>query len=206
MAAAAVAQTNSPRRLKVWFGDGTGLDIHTESPAPTACLAAARRFVPAGYDFHACISDKQGALLSVMISRPGKPGQGTLRFGLEPVDTDKIKVGGLGKWLEISNLTALANPPLRTGRAVESTSVSPVRRRIYDVLKIWATGRRRTPHPNTSGEGFPGECPREHRRQDHRGTPEYWMREGIDDLFAGRGESYLALSRLRITPSGVPAG
>ena len=59
MTAVAFAQTN----MKVWFGDGTGLDIHTESTGSNLPVSTSGSdVVPAGYDFHRVVFDKQGNL------------------------------------------------------------------------------------------------------------------------------------------------
>jgi len=72
MAAAAFAQTN----MKVRFGDGTGLDIHTESTGSNLPVSTSgSHVVPAGFDYHRVVFDKQGALLLVMTLRRGsRPG------------------------------------------------------------------------------------------------------------------------------------
>ena len=196
MAAAAFAQTN----MKVRFGDGTGLEIHTESTGANLPVSTSgSEVVPAGYDFHRLIFDKQGALLLGYDIEARKAGQGTYTVRIKPVDTDKIKVGGLGKWLEIPTLTGVREfPPLRTGDAVEVDILynSATRERIYDVLKVAAEQPPARVAPEPSGERFSlenvrvvinGKTIAEQRN--------IWMRGGgLMIYLPGRGESYLALS------------
>jgi hypothetical protein len=200
MAAAAFAQTNAPSGLKVWFGDGTGLDIHTESTGANLPVSTSgSEVVPAGNDFHRVVFDKQGALLLGYDIEARKAGQGTFTVRIKPVDTDKFKVGGMGKWLEIPTLTGVREfPPLRMGDAVQVDILyHPVTgERIYDVLKV--SGDRPPAHnaPEPSGERFSlenvrvvinGKTIAEERN--------VWMRGGgLMIYLPGRGESYLSLS------------
>ena len=153
MAAAAFAQTN----MKVRFGDGTGLDIHTESTGSNLPVSTSgSHVVPAGFDYHRVVFDKQGALLLGYDIEARKAGQGTYTVRIKPVDTDKIKVGGLGKWLEIPTLTGVREfPPLRTGDAVEVDILynPATRERIYDVLKV--SGDRPSAHAASEPAGTP---------------------------------------------------
>ena len=200
MAAAAFAQTNSPSGLKVWFGDGTGLEIHTESTGANLPVSTSgSEVVPAGYDFHRVVFDKQGALLLGYDIEARKAGQGTFTIRIKPVDTDKFKVGGNGKWLEIPTLTGIREfPPLRMGDAVQVDILyHPVTgERIYDVLKV--SGGRPPAHaaPEPAGERFSLENVRViingKTIVEERNT---WMRgAGLMIYLPGRGESYLALS------------
>jgi hypothetical protein len=200
MAAAAFGQANPPSGLKVWFGDGTGLEIHTESTGANLPVSTSgSEIVPAGYDFHRVVFDKQGALLLGYDIEARKAGQGTFTVRIKPVDTDKIKVGGNGKWLDIPTLTGVREfPPLRTGDAVEVDILyHPVTgERIYDVLKVSGDRSPARVAPDPSGEGFSLENVRVTINgktiAEQRNT---WMRGAALMIFLpGRGESYLALS------------
>jgi hypothetical protein len=200
VAAAAFAQTNSPSGLKVWFGDGTGLDIHTESTGANSPVSTSgSETVPAGRDFHRLIFDKQGALLLGYDIEARKAGQGTFTVRIKPVDTDKIKVGGLGKWLDIPTLSGVREfPPLRTGDAVEVDILyHPVTgERIYDVLKVSGDRPPARVAAEPSGERFSLENVRVAINGktivEERNT---WMRGGgLMVYLPGRGESYLSLS------------
>jgi len=200
MAAAAFAQTNLPSGLKVWFADGTGLDIHTESTGANSPLSTSgSEVVPAGYDFHRVIFDKQGALLLGYDIEARKASQDTFTIRIKPVDKDKFKVGGLGKWLEIPTLTGVREfPPLRTGDAVEVDILyHPVTgERIYDVLKVSGSRPPAPAAPQPSGERFSLEnvqvVVNGKTIAEQRNT---WMRgAGLMIYLPGRGESYLALS------------
>ena len=196
MTAVAFAQTN----MKVWFGDGTGLDIHTESTGSNLPVSTSgSETVPAGYDFHRVVFDKQGALLLGYDIEARKAGQGTFTVRIKPVDTDKFKIGGNGKWLEIPTVTGVREfPPLRIGDAVEVDILynPATRERIYDVLKV--SGDRSSAHaaPEPAGERFSlenvrltlsGKTIAEERN--------VWMRgAGLMIHLPGRGEFYLALS------------
>jgi hypothetical protein len=195
IAAAAFAQTN----MKVRFGDGTGLDIHTESTGSNLPVSTSgSHVVPAGFDYHRVVFDKQGALLLGYDIEARKAGQGTYTVRIKPVDTDKIKVGGLGKWLEIPTLTGVREfPPLRTGDAVEVDILynPATRERIYDVLKVAAEQPPARVAPEPSGEfslenvhvTINGKTVAEQRNT--------WMRGAAVMIYLpGRGESYLALS------------
>jgi hypothetical protein len=195
MAAAAFAQTN----MKVRFGDGTGLEIHTESTGSNLPVSTSgSHVVPAGFDFHRVVFDKQGALLLGYDIEARKAGQGTYTVRIKPVDTDKFKIGGNGKWLDIPTLTGVREfPPLRTGDAVEVDILyNPVtRERIYDVLKVAAERPPARVAPEPSGEfslenvrvTINGKTIAEQRN--------IWMRgAGLMFYLPGRGESYLALS------------
>jgi len=186
MAAAAFAQTN----MKVRFGDGTGLDIHTESTGSNLPVSTSgSHVVPAGFDYHRVVFDKQGALLLGYDIEARKAGQGTYTVRIKPVDTDKIKVGGLGKWLEIPTLTGVREfPPLRTGDAVEVDILynPATRERIYDVLKVAAEQPPARVATGTLRRVFAGKRPRDHQWKDRRGTAQYLDEgSGSDDLFAG---------------------
>jgi hypothetical protein len=196
MTAVAFAQTN----MKVWFGDGTGLDIHTESTGSNLPVSTSgSETVPAGYDFHRVVFDKQGALLLGYDIEARKAGQGTFTVRIKPVDTDKFKVGGNGKWLDIPTLTGVREfPPLRIGDAVEVDILynPATRERIYDVLKV--SGDRSSAHatPEPAGERFSLENVRltinGKTIAEERNT---WMRGGgLMIHLPGRGEFYLALS------------
>jgi hypothetical protein len=196
MAAAAFAQTN----MKVRFGDGTGLDIHTESTGSNLPVSTSGSdVVPAGYDFHRVVFDKQGALLLGYDIEARKAGQGTFTVRIKPVDTTKFKIGGNGKWLDIPTLTGIREfPPLRMGDAVEVDILynPATRERIYDVLKVAAEQPPARVAPEPSGERFSlenvrvvinGKTIAEQRN--------VWMRGGgLMIYLPGRGESYLALS------------
>jgi hypothetical protein len=200
MAAAAFAQTNPPNVLKVWFADGTGLDIHTESTGANPPLSTSgSEPVTEGYDYHRVVSDKQGALLLGYDIEARKAGQGTFTVRIKPVDTDKFKIGGNGKWLEIPTITGIREfPPLRMGDAVEVDILynPATKERIYDVLKV--SGDRQPSHqaPKPASERFSlenvrltvnGKTIAEQRN--------IWMRGGgLMIYLPGRGESYLALS------------
>jgi hypothetical protein len=195
MAAAAFGQTN----MKVRFGDGTGLEIHTESTGSNLPVSTSgSHVVPAGYDFHRVVFDKQGALLLGYDIEARKAGQGTYSIRIKPVDTDKFKIGGNGKWLDIPTLTGVREfPPLRTGDAVEVDILynPATRERLYDVLKVAAEQPPARVAPEPSGEfslenvrvAINGKTIAEQRN--------IWMRGGgVMIYLPGRGESYLALS------------
>ena len=196
MAAAAFGQTN----MKVRFGDGTGLDIHTESTGSNLPVSTSGSdVVPAGYDFHRVVFDKQGALLLGYDIEARKAGQGAFTVRIKPVDTTKFKIGGNGKWLDIPTLTGIREfPPLRMGDAVEVDILynPATRERIYDVLKVAAEQPPARVAPEPSGERFSlenvrvvinGKTIAEQRN--------VWMRGGgLMIYLPGRGESYLALS------------
>jgi hypothetical protein len=200
MAAAAFGQANSPSGLKVWFGDGTGIDIHTESTganAPTSTSGS--ETVPADYDFHRVVFDKQGALLLGYDIEARKAGQDTFTIRIKPVDKDKFKVGGMGKWLEIPTLTGIREfPPLRMGDAVEVDILyNPATgERIYDVLKVSGDRPPARVAPEPSGERFSLENVRVTINGKTIGEERnVWMRGAAFMIYLpGRGESYLALS------------
>lgn len=196
MAAAAFAQTN----MKVRFGDGTGLDIHTESTGSNLPVSTSgSEVVPAGYDFHRVVFDKAGALLLGYDIEARKAGQGTYTVRIKPVDTDKFKIGGNGKWLDIPTVSGVREfPPLRTGDAVEVDILynPATRERIYDVLKVAAEQPPARVAPDPSGERFSLENVRVTINGktivEQRNT---WMRGAAVMIYLpGRGESYLALS------------
>jgi len=151
MAAAAFAQTN----MKVRFGDGTGLDIHTESTGSNLPVSTSgSHVVPAGFDYHRVVFDKQGALLLGYDIEARKAGQGTYTVRIKPVDTDKIKVGGLGKWLEIPTLTGVRDSR-RCGQAMRGSGYSLHPQRREDLRRSEGGGRaaagaRRTGNPPAS--------------------------------------------------------
>ena len=210
MAAAAFGQANSPSGLKVWFGDGTGLEIHTESTGANLPVSTSgSETVPAGYDFHRLIFDKQGGLLLGYDIEARKAGQGTFTVRIKPVDTDKFKVGGLGKWLDIPTLTGVREfPPLRMGDAVQVDILyhPGTGERIYDVLKVLGD---RPPAQRRAGTRrravFAGKHPGDYQWQDHRGRAQCLdAGSGVDDLLAGPRRVLsgpLALSGL--PPSGI---
>ena len=91
MAAAAFAQTN----MKVRFGDGTGLDIHTESTGSNLPVSTSGSdVVPAGYDFHRVVFDKQGALLLGYDIEARKAGQARSLFGSSPSTQLSLRSAG----------------------------------------------------------------------------------------------------------------
>jgi len=195
MAAAAFAQTN----MKVRFGDGTGLEVHTESTGSNLPVSTSGSdVVPAGYDFHRVVFDKQGALLLGYDIEARKASQGTYRIRIKPVDTTKFKIGGNGKWLDIPTVSGVREfPPLRMGDAVEVDILynPATRERIYDVLKVAAEQPPARVAPEPSGEfslenvrvTINGKTVAEQRNA--------WMRGAAVMIYLpGRGESYLALS------------
>jgi hypothetical protein len=196
MASAAFAQTN----MMVRFGDGTGLQIHTESTGSNLPVSTSgSNSVPAGYDFHRVVFDKLGALLLGYDIEARKAGPGAFTVRIKPVDTTKFKIGGNGKWLDIPTLTGIREfPPLRMGDAVEVDILynPATRERIYDVLKVAAEQPPARVAPEPSGERFSlenvrvvinGKTIAEQRN--------IWMRGGgLMIYLPGRGESYLALS------------
>ena len=196
MAAAAFAQTN----MKVRFGDGTGLDIHTESTGSNLPVSTSgSEVVPAGYDFHRVVFDKAGALLLGYDIEARKAGQGTYTVRIKPVETDKFKIGGNGKWLDIPTVSGVREfPPLRTGDAVEVDILynPATRERIYDVLKVAAEQPPARVAPDPSGERFSLENVRVTIKGktivEQRNT---WMLGAAVMIYLpGRGESFLALS------------
>ena len=200
LASAASAQSNSPNVLKLWYADGAGVDIHTESTGANLPVSTSgSEVVPAGYDFHRLIFDKQGALLLGYDIEARKAGQGAFTIRIKPVDTDRFKIGGNGKWLDIPTLTGIREfPPLRMGDAVEVDILynPATRERIYDVLKV--SGDRPPAHgaPESSGDRFSLENVRVTiNGKTIAEEPNIWMRgAGLMIYLPGRGESYLALS------------
>jgi hypothetical protein len=196
MVSAAFAQTN----MMVRFGDGTGLEIRTQSTGANLPVSTSgSNSVPAGYDFHRVVFDKQGALLLGYDIEARKAGQGTFTVRIKPVDTNKFMIGGNGKWLDIPTVSGVREfPPLRVGDAVEVDILyHPVTgERIYDVLKV--TGERPPARvaPEPAGERFS----LENMRVAINGKTiaeqrNIWMRgAGLMIYLPGRGESYLALS------------
>jgi hypothetical protein len=196
MASAAFAQTN----MMVRFGDGTGLQIHTESTGSNLPVSTSgSNSVPAGYDFHRVVFDKLGALLLGYDIEARKAGQGAYTIRIKPVDTTKFKIGGNGKWLDIPTLTGIREfPPLRMGDAVEVDILynPSTGERIYDVLKVSGDRPPARVAPEPAGERFSlenvrvtinGKTIAEQRN--------IWMRGGgLMIYLPGRGESYLALS------------
>ena len=176
MTAAAFGQANSPGGLKVWFGDGTGLDIHTESTGASLPVSTSgSEVVPAGYDFHRVVFDKQGALLLGYDIEARKAGQGTFTVRIKPVDTDKFKIGGNGKWLDIPTLTG-ERPSARV-------APDPAGERFcLENFRLAINGKTLVGERNT------------------------WMRGGgLMIHLPGRGEFYLALSPsadFALQPSG----
>jgi hypothetical protein len=195
MAAAAFAQTN----MKVRFGDGTGLEVHTESTGSNLPVSTSGSdVVPAGFDYHRVVFDKQGALLLGYDIEARKASQGTYTIRIKPVDTTKFKVGGNGKWLDIPTVSGVREfPPLRMGDAVEVDILynPATRERIYDVLKVAAEQPPARVASEPSAEfslenvrvAINGKTVAEQRNA--------WMRGAAVMIYLpGRGESYLALS------------
>jgi hypothetical protein len=135
---AAFAQPN-PNALRVWFADGTGLEISTESTGATAPRSTVgSENVAEGYDYHRLVTAKDQVLLGYDIEAR-KNVQGAFTIRIKPTNRDQVAIGGRGKWLEIPSIVAVREfPPLHAGDAVQVDILyNPAsKERIYDVLKV----------------------------------------------------------------------
>ncbi len=197
-----LAQTGPPGRLKVWYGDGTEIEIHTESTGTNLPLSiSGTATVTAGFDYHRLVLPNDRKEARVILGydiETRKSGQGTYLLRIKPVDTTKFGIGGRGKWLEIPTIAGVREfPPLRMGDAVEVDILyHPVTgERIYDVVRV--SGDRppaRTSLP-PSPERFSLLAPRVVvNGKTIREPREIWMTGGALAVdMPGRGRFYFAL-------------
>jgi hypothetical protein len=208
LSVAASAQPDTPKGLTVWFADGSGIEIHTESTSANAPPSTSGvETVPSGYDFHRVVFDKEGKLLFGydIEARAADPFATVL--SLKPVDTSKFDIGGNGKWLQIPTLKGVWSSTRRTGESVKMEILynPETKEFIYDVLKVL---RRREP-AGAAKPALPHLSLREFRvaidGKKVVDNPAWMVCGGMMIHLPGRGEFYLTLSPPAF-PTFQPAG
>ncbi len=133
-AATAFAQTRSPNVLKIWFVDGTGIEIYSESTGANCPVSrGGSETIPAGYDAHRLVKDKQGKILLGYDIEARKVGQDAFTVQIKPLK-NRENIPTLSSTREFALL-----------RVADSVQIDILRNpstgeRIYDVLKIPPAG------------------------------------------------------------------
>jgi len=206
LSAAALGQTRSGIKT-VWYADGTGLEIHSESTGRNLPLSTSGTdTVTAGCDYHRLVLSNDGSEARVLLGydiEARKTGSGTFRVRIKPTDTTKVGIGGGGKWLPIPTIAAIREfPPLRTGDAVEVDILSntATSERIFDVLRI--ASPRPSAAPKPAGERFSLMAPRVVAGGATIREPrEVWMQGGAIGVdLPGRGWFYFSLTHVPNLP------
>ncbi len=160
LASVACAQTKWPNELTVWFPDGSGLEIHTQSTGVNSPLSTSGSInAGSANGSHRMVLDKQGKILFGYDIEAWKAGPGTFTIRIRPLDSKKFSVYS---WYprnkvaeEIPTLAGTRDfPLLRAGDAVEVDILyQPVTgEKIYDVLRV-SSGQPPS-HTKPTGERF----------------------------------------------------
>lgn len=125
--------------LHVWWPDGAGLEIKTHSTGSLKPESRTGRdtAIP-GYDYHRIVYGKDTVLFAYDIAAR-KALNGSVEVDIRPVDNERVKVGGNGKWLELPTFDKPRRfPPLRPGDTVELTILQNPRtgEQISDTLRV----------------------------------------------------------------------
>jgi hypothetical protein len=202
LATAAFAQTKVPSVLKVWFADGTGLDVQTISTGASLPVSTSgSESVTEGYDYHRIVFDKQGVILLGYDIEARRAPLGMFAIRIKPTNTEQVRVGGQGAWLQIPTISGIREfPPLSAGDSVEVDILynQGTKERIYDVLRVSGGRMPSAKTAKAAGGRFSLEDVRVSINdktivQQRGGT---WMIGGGFMIYLpGRGEFYFSLSQ-----------
>ena len=151
VASVMAAQAQAPQTLRVWFSDGSGVELRTQSSGSNPTISTSgEQSVPAGSDFHRVVFGKDEKLLfGYDIEARAEEGGRTL-VTLKPVDTDRFAIGGNGKWLDIPTLKKIRS--LHAMRVGDKTTLDILQNPstgelIFDVLTVLERRRPQMTEP-----------------------------------------------------------
>ena len=180
------------------YADGTSIEIRTQSSGRNAPVSTnGTEAVPAGYDFHRLVFNKDGLLFGYDIEAH-KDGHGAFTLRAKPINREQIAVGGRGKWVDIPTLSGVREfPALRPGDAVEVEILynAATGERISDVVQVLSERAPRAPdQPATDRFSFKNRTVTADGK-GIGGSPGSWMRcGGMRMRLPDRGTIYLTLN------------
>ncbi len=148
--------------LQVWWPDGAGLEITTKSTGavqPQSSRGMEKATPP--WDYHRIVYGKDTVLFAYDISAR-KANDGAVDVHINPVDKDRVRVGGNGKWLDLPTFTrARKVSALRPGDAFELAILHNPKtgEQITDVLEVLAKPKPVT-RDNSAGDIWQVDDPR----------------------------------------------
>jgi hypothetical protein len=154
--AAFAAHAETPNALKVWFSDGSGVELRTQAWGANAPVSTSgEQSVPEGSDFHRVVFGKDGKLLFGYDVEARAEDGGTTLVLLKPVDTNRFAIGGNAKWLDIPTLKKTRT--VQAMRVGDKTTLDILQNPstgelIYDVLTVL---QRRAPANGSEHQGRP---------------------------------------------------
>lgn len=164
------ADAETSQALKVWFSDGSGVELRTQSNGLNAPLSTSgEQTVTQGSDFHRVVFGKDKEILFGYDIEARAEEGGTTLIVLKPVDTNRFAIGGNGKWLDIPTLKntrtfkAMRVGDKTTMDILQNPSTGEL---IYDVLTVL---ERRAPA----------------NRSEHQGRPRFSLRD-VKVVVAGK--------------------
>jgi hypothetical protein len=202
LASAVCAQVKWPNELAVWFADGTGILIHTESSGGNPMSSTTGSVASWGKDSHRVVLGKNGEILFGYDIEARKAGEGTFSVRIKP-SREAIRMtcctNGKSTYEYMPTVAAVRDfPPLRAGDAVQVEILQnpTTGEKVYDVLKV-LPGR---PAPAVRNAPFASSFSLRDVRVSIEGRTiveqaSTWMRGGALMVhLPGRGEFYLTMT------------
>jgi hypothetical protein len=137
LAAGASAQTRWPNELTLWFPDGTGIEIHTETSGGNAPLSTTGSAAAWANDSHRVVLGKNGEVLFAYDIEARRSRDGGFLMWIKP-SQDASRLYGR----TVPTISAVRDfSPLKVGDAVQVDILynPATKEKIYDVLRVLGT-------------------------------------------------------------------
>ena len=134
LAASAAAQVRWPNELTLWFPDGTGIDIHTETSGGSAPASTTGSIAAWANDSHRVVLGRNGEILFAYDIEARRSREGGFLLWIKP-SRDAQRLYGH----PVPTIAAMRDfSPLRTGDAVQVDILynPATKEKIYDVLQV----------------------------------------------------------------------